>query len=283
MPPEITLYHGDAVEGLRGLPSSCIDAAIMDPPYPEINRPYGRLSEKEWWDLIVDGVIPEVRRVLKSSGSAVFILQPNSVRVGQMRGWLWEFIAWVCREWNLIQDVYCWNYAMLPCGGASHGLMRPSVKICVWAGPSNCYRNQDEILWTESDRNKHRRRLARAGMEPAGRQFSPSGANVDILKCVSAAEARGGVTPFNMLPITNSNSVSSSGSRGHGAGTPYNLADWWVRYICPPKGTVVDAFVGGGTMMQSAVNNGCNGIGIEKEADYIEIARRLTGGRVIKL
>ena len=84
--PSVTLHLGDCVDWLRTLPDASVDAVITDPPYPEIDRPYGRLTESEWWSLIVEGVIPEVRRILKPTGSAVFILQPNSRKVGSMRG-----------------------------------------------------------------------------------------------------------------------------------------------------------------------------------------------------
>jgi len=119
---------------------------ITDPPYPCIKRDYGYWTVEEWWELIVEGVIPEVRRILKPTGSAVFILQPNSEKVGKMRGWLWEFMAWVCREWNMVQDVWWWNPAVMPSGVStprSRGLTRASVKACVWGGSSNCYRAQD--------------------------------------------------------------------------------------------------------------------------------------------
>ena len=31
---------------------------------------------------------------LKPKGRAVFIFQPNYEKLGQMRPWLWEFVAW---------------------------------------------------------------------------------------------------------------------------------------------------------------------------------------------
>ena len=80
------------------------------------------------------------------------------------------------------------------------------------------------------------------------------------------------MTPFNLLPIGNAN--NKRGATGHSACTPIELADWWVRYICPPGGTVVDPFDGGGTMVLAALQNGCNGIGIERDAGYHEIAQQ---------
>ena len=92
-----------------------------------------RISEAEWHELMKT-VVTECRRVLKPKGSAVFVLGPNSEKVGKMRLWLWEFVAWAGREWNLVQDCYWWAIDVLPLGGISRkqGLMRPSVKdLCL--------------------------------------------------------------------------------------------------------------------------------------------------------
>lgn len=265
------IVHGDCLDILLTLPDESIDAVITDPPYPHIKRDYGYWTTEEWWALIVKGVVPEVRRILKPTGSAVFILQPNSEHVGQMRGWLWEFMAWVCREWNMIQDVWWWNTSAQPNihTQRQNGLMRPSVKVCVWCGSQTCYRDQQAVLWGESERNVQRRAEKRAM-----REYRPSGWSMDTHKCTHTALERGGVTPFNLLPLPNTNSQSSSGAHGHGAGTPLKLADWWTRYIASPGGTVLDPFCGSGTMGIAALQNGCNFIGIEKEARYCEIAEK---------
>jgi tRNA G10 N-methylase Trm11 len=72
---ELDVVHcGDCLEVLREMPDQSIDAVITDPPYAEVKRDYGRWTEQEWWALIVEGVVPEVRRVLKPTGSAVFII-----------------------------------------------------------------------------------------------------------------------------------------------------------------------------------------------------------------
>jgi DNA modification methylase len=83
---------------------------------------------------------------------------------------------------------------------------------------------------------------------------------------------RGGVTPFNVLPIPNTNSTDSAGSHGHGAGTPIELTSWWERYICPIDGMVLDPFLGSGTMGLAAVQECRRFIGIEKEPRYFDIA-----------
>jgi DNA modification methylase len=268
----IDLHLGDNLDILPTIPSQSVDAVITDPPYPHIKRDYGYWTTEEWWALMVEGVIPEVRRILKPTGSAVFILQPNSEHVGQMRGWLWEFMAWVCREWNMVQDVWWWNISALPCGVCApreRGLMRQSIKACVWCGPPKCYREQDNILINEADRTRSRNQDKRI-REGMSRVNYNSGQGISMATAEAASNERGGVTPFNCLPIGSSSPTGG----GHCAGTPLKLADWWTRYICPPGGTVLDMFDGVGTMMLAALQNGCNGIGIERDAGYHGIAQQ---------
>lgn len=264
-----SLHCGDCLDILPSIASGSIDCIITDPPYPMIKRPYGMMTEKEW-DTMMRRLIPECRRVLKPSGSAVFILQPNSECVGRMRSWLWEFMAWTSREWGQVQDAWWWNIAAVPEAHAIQGrLMRPSLKSCVWLGSYDCYRNQDDVLWTESQSNAARRLEDRAA-----RVNHPSGHGFEVHRACSSAIDRGGVTPFNVLPIANTNSSNSAGSNGHGAGTPLPLADWWTRFICPPGGTTCDPFMGSGTMGLAALDRGRRFMGIERDPGYFAIAER---------
>lgn len=269
-----TVVHGTSPYAMRLIPDQSIDAIVTDPIYPEIDRHYGRISEDDW-HVMMRGVVNEARRVLRPSGSAVFILQPNSERVGRMRPWLWEFMAWTAREWNQVQDFWNWNPHMIPTVHCQrrHGLARPSVKACIWLGEPNCWRDQGAVLWEESARN-----AAKAASKRALYKM-PSGHAMDEARCASVAAERGGTTPFNLLPIGNAASSKSSGSEGHGAGTPYELAAWWIRYICPPGGVVLDLFGGAGTMAEAARDCGRRSIMIEKDADSIDRCRRTMSRR----
>lgn len=278
--PNVELYCGNCLNILPKIPNASVDAVITDPPYPHIKRSYGYWTTEEWWEMIVEGVIPQVRRILKPTGSAVFILQPNSEHVGQMRGWLWEFMAWVCREWNMVQDVWWWKATGLPWVGASkYGLMRQSLKACVWCGPIQCYRNQKAVLIPPSkdtiNRLQHDDKRGNLSNE---RIYMPSGHSVNRRQCYTSILEKGGVTPYNVLMPMGSYAQTSPGAYGHGAGTPLKLADWWTRYIVPPGGTVCDPFAGSGTMGLAALQNGRSFIGIEKELTYVRImSQRIEG------
>ncbi len=264
------LIRGDCLKILPGIPSGSVDVVLTDPPYPCIKRSYGVWTEAAWFEMM-RAVVPECMRVLKPTGSAVFILQPNSERVGRMRTWLWEFMLWVGKEWGIVQDAWWWNPACLPSGGAIAGrLLRSTLKACVWVGGKDCRRDQSGVLWSESFRNFERRATERF----AGISQMPSGHRVRIGQCLVAAEKRGGVTPYNVLPIANANSTTSAGANGHGAGTPLALCSWWIRYLCPDGGTVLDPFSGTATVGLAAREQGKRYIGIERIPEYHAIAKR---------
>ncbi len=268
--PSYQVIHGDCRATLSDLPDASVDAVITDPPYPEIDRDYGRLSEPEWHELM-RAVVRECRRILSPRGSAVFVLQPNSERLGRMRLWLWEFLVEHARAWNLVQDIYWWNTAALPVAACQsrYGLTRPSVKLCAWFGAPDCYRDQGAVLWSKSEAY----RLQVRADEWERRSF-PSGMTVNRGRMAEIIAARGGVTPYNLLPIANtaSSKGSSAGALGHGAGTPFELCDWWTRYLVPPGGLSLDPFAGAGTTGVAALRRGGRWIGVEAVEKYAAIA-----------
>ena len=55
---------------------------------------------------------------------------------------------------------------------------------------------------------------------------------------------------------------------------PLKLMRWLVKLICPKGGIILDPFLGSGTTGIAARLEGFRFIGIEKELDYMEIARK---------
>lgn len=201
------LYLGDCEKILPCIDEAKANSVVTDPPDPEIDRDYGRLTEAEWRSLM-DGIIPSIKTLVRPSGSAVFILQPNSEYVGRMRVWLWEFMAKWGRDWNMPQDAWWWNFATPPTVHChrENGLMRPSIKACVWLGDPDCYRNQSAVLLpiaeaTASDKRINRHELG----------YSPSGLSMRHGRALAACQDRGGSTPFNVVVCANSDSSNGGG------------------------------------------------------------------------
>lgn len=262
-----TLMLGDCRNEMKRIATASVDCVITDPVYPEVDREYGRMTERDWHALMRD-VVRECRRVLKPTGSALFILQPNYAKIGQMRLWLWEFILWAVKDWNLAQDVYWHTPDVMPLAGTErkNGLLRASVKWFVWLGPSNCYRNQENVLKPPSE-------PVAARVRPDELKAGPAGHTRRCGTMYRTAIERGGATPFNLLSIPKGG--GSPGADGHPAVTPYAVADWWCRYLLPPGGVLLDPFCGSGSMLESALNNGASRVyGIDQVAKYLKTCRR---------
>lgn len=261
------IYTMDALAFLRCLPDASVDAAITDPPYPGAVRSYGEWTEREWMQLMRPCVL-EMRRVLKPTGSAVIIIQPNCKQVGSMRSWVWDFLSWASRKWNVVQDVYWWNFTPFPTVHAhrDNGLMRPSIKNCVWLGAPNCHRNQDSVLWGLSDS------VRAIDLSDRALRRHPSGGTKRPARVAETALMRGGSTPINLLPIANTNSTTSGGAYGHGAATPRELVEWWMRYLTRPGDLVCDPFMGSGTTALVAQAMQRHYVGCERLSEYVAIA-----------
>ena len=71
---------------------------------------------------------------------------------------------------------------------------------------------------------------------------------------------------------------SEDGSKiQHPTVKPEKLMEWLVELITPPGGVVLDPFAGSGTTLQAALNKGFQPIGIEQEADYIQLIKKRLG------
>jgi len=70
---------------------------------------------------------------------------------------------------------------------------------------------------------------------------------------------------------------ASKGDRGHGNNHPTVKPTDLMRYLCrlvtPPGGVVLDPFTGSGSTGKGAILEGFRFVGIEREAEYIDIAR----------
>lgn len=255
-----TLYRGDCLDVLPHLPAGSFDCVVTDPPYPEIDRPYGRWTEAAWFDLM-NPVVEHCRRLLKPSGSAVFILQPNSEVVGKMRTWLWKFMARWGDEWGLVQDVWWYNTNSQPTKHCDRtvGLLKPSVKVCVWLGSPDCHRDQSAVLVEPSASTVNDGRANDGTL-----RYRPSGGHMRHKRCLATHEERGGVVPANLIPFANAE------DNKHPASTPTRLCEFLVNYLCPVGGRVLDPFMGSGTTATVCVDRPF--VGIERDAGYYAAA-----------
>jgi site-specific DNA-methyltransferase (adenine-specific) len=81
-----------------------------------------------------------------------------------------------------------------------------------------------------------------------------------------------GAEGHKINPMTGKPVVDIPRANNHPTVKPTDLMRYLCRLVTPPKGTVLDPFMGSGSTGKAAVLEGFNFVGVEREADYIDIA-----------
>jgi len=67
--------------------------------------------------------------------------------------------------------------------------------------------------------------------------------------------------------------TTARAANNHPTVKPVALMRYLIRLVTPPGGTVLDPFLGSGTTLMAAALEGFDAVGIEREKEYVEIAR----------
>ena len=87
-------------------------------------------------------------------------------------------------------------------------------------------------------------------------------------ECTDREEGSAGITPYAGA------GRSGGGRNAHPTVKPVDLMRWLVRLVTPPGGVVLDPFMGSGTTGMACQYERRGFIGIEREAEWVEVARR---------
>ena len=99
------------------------------------------------------------------------------------------------------------------------------------------------------------------------------------------AEIKCGMMEDDAYPIkTGSGNLRETKRRNHHPTVkPTALMCYLVRLVTPAGGVVLDPFMGSGSTGKAAMLEGFRFIGIEVDADYLEIARRRIGAAGLQM
>lgn len=107
-----------------------------------------------------------------------------------------------------------------------------------------------------------------------------TGSAARFFYCAKASKAERNMGCEGMMPVRDADRAKDDGAGGnnpkqnhHPTVKPLALMRYLVRLVTPPNGTVLDPFLGSGTTAIAAVLEGRDWIGIEREAEYCDIAR----------
>jgi site-specific DNA-methyltransferase (adenine-specific) len=88
----------------------------------------------------------------------------------------------------------------------------------------------------------------------------------------------GGASRFFYTAKASTGERHYAGKNSHPTVKPVDLMRWLCRLVTPPGGLVLDPFCGSGSTGVAALAEGFRFIGIEKDAEYVEMARRRIAG-----
>ncbi len=320
--PEVRLLHGECVESMAGLAEASVDALVADPPYgidwqgeswdgraireAAAQAGHDRLSPNEAFEVWCRIWGEACLRVMKPGAHLLAFGSPRT----------WHRLTAGLEDAGLeTRDTLIWLYGSgMPKSrrypGDRASALKPAFEPIVLARKppegtlaDNVSRYGTGLLETGACRveGRHPADVAIGHCEGCGEEACVPGCPVAeadgaagtqlapsrFLHCPKAnrfeRDAGCEELPERDLDLFPNSGTSGLARNPHPSVKPIELMRWLVRLACPAGGLVLDPFMGSGTTGIAAVSEGRRFCGIERDDDYLEIARaRIThhGGRV---
>ena len=264
---------GDCEEVLKEVPDSSIDLIFTSPPYADQRRhTYGGIHP----DRYVDWFMPKADqffRVLKPTGSFVLNIKERVVN-GERHTYVMEIVLEMRRRGWLWTEEFMWH--------------KKNSYPGKW--PNRFRDNWERLIQFNKQKKFHM--YQEAVMEPVGQWAKTRLANLsetDKLrdesrvgsgfgKNVSNWVGRKMVYPNNVVHM-----ATESSNKNHSAVFPTALPTWFIKLFTKPGDTVLDPFIGSGSTAVAALQLGRHYIGIDTNAEYIELSHQRIRDTQIRL
>ena len=258
-----TLYHGDAAMVLATLPDGSADCIVTSPPYLGL-RDYGvagqigaESSPAEYVAALV-AVFHEARRVLADDGTLWLNLGDSYDSAKNLLGIPWR-VAFALQDdgWILRNDII-WHKSNAMPESVTDRLSNRHEHLFMLSKSRRYWFDLDPI------REPHESTPDRAGVNALRGQVAirPTGPN-------SGAYSEHGRNPGDVWTI-----ATQPFPGAHFATMPPALAERCIQAGCKPGGTVLDPFSGSGTTGLAAARHGRRYVGIDLNADYLDMSLR---------
>jgi len=245
---------GDAVGELKKFPNNSIDLVVTSPPYDGI-RKYNGFN----FDLHTTG--KEIYRVLKEGGMAAMVIQDQTKNFGKSLTSFRTIVDWVDNiGFKLFETVIYRKYGAEGAWWNKRFRVDHEYMPIFLKGERPQYFNKEPLKIP----SKHGGKTMTGGGTRLtnGIRIATRSITINPMKC------RGTIWEYM---------TAGDGTRlkhQHPATFPDRLPYDFIQCFCPPKGIVLDPFVGSGTTALAAIQLERNYIGIDISKDYCELSKK---------
>jgi site-specific DNA-methyltransferase (adenine-specific) len=249
-----TIRCMDCVEAMKQLPDNSIDLVVTSPPYDSM-RDYKGFS----YDLHAAG--KEIYRVLKDGGMAVMIIQDQTKNFGKSLTSFKTIVDW-CDNigFKLFETAIYRKYGAEGAWWNKRFRVDHEYMPIFLKGERPQYFNKEPLKIP----SKHGGKTMTGGGTRLtnGVRIATRSITINPMKC------RGTIWEYM---------TAGDGTRlkhQHPATFPDKLPIDFIQCFCPPKGVVLDPFIGSGTTALAAIKLERNYIGIDVSEDYCELSKK---------
>jgi DNA modification methylase len=238
----VELMHGDCLELMKLIPDGSIDAIITDPPYG---------TTKCSWDSVIpfDLMWEQLNRIIKPNGAIVlFGSEPfsSALRMSNIKNYKYDWVYGKTKSSNFML--------------AKKQPLKTHENILIFYKKKPTYNPQmTDAVYLDS-RKKEKEYIHKEGSVNEG---SKSFRKIESGKRY----------PISSLLFNNSDKTKNV----HPTQKPIALMEYLIKTYTNEGETVLDFTCGSGSTLVACQNTNRNGIGIEMDDKYFEIAKTRTG------
>lgn len=264
---------GDCEKVLQDFPDNSIDLIFTSPPYADQRaKTYGGIKPDEY----VNWFLPksaQFKRVLKPTGTFILNIKERVVD-GERHTYVLDLILKMREQGWLWTEEFIWHKKNSYPGKWPNRFRDNWERLIQFNKKKNFSMYQETVMVPVGDWAKDR--LSKLSDTDKIRDESKAGSGFG--KNVSNWIGRNMVYPTNVLHM-----ATETGNKNHSAVFPSDLPEWFIKLFTKPGDIVLDPFVGSGTTSFSALQLGRHFVGIDINAEYIQLANQRIFEKQIKL
>jgi DNA modification methylase len=267
----IQLFEGDCRNILKTIPADSIDLIVTSPPYADARqKQYGGVSPDEYVEWFLP-ISTEFYRVLNPHGTWILNIKEKCVK-GERSEYVLDLIKSLRRQgWRWTEE-YIWNKKNAMPGKWSTRFRDAWERLLQFNKSRQFVMYQDAVMVPCQPSTAAR--IARISSDSSRRTLSATGSPFG--RNNAAWIGRDLVYPTNVLSL-----AAENHNRHHSAVFPESLPKWFVKLFTVEGDTVLDPFMGSGTVGLVCRRLNRRFIGIELQPEYITVARERIFGTSI--